>query len=84
MNTKNVKTNEPYRLRLAWADKLNVKDPNKNMALPNLSNYYWWKKIKSAYNNNRFKISAPIGMMDHILFQTFKIVLTTLLNNMKP
>ena len=36
MNTKNVKTNEPYRLRLA----LNVKDPNKNMALANLSNYY--------------------------------------------
>ena len=44
MNTKNVKTNEPYRLRLALADKLNLKDPNKNMALANLSNYYRWKK----------------------------------------
>ena len=25
----------------------------------NLSIYYTWKNIKSAYNNNKFKISAP-------------------------
>ena len=25
----------------------------------NLSIYYTWKTIKSAYNNNKFKISAP-------------------------
>ena len=30
------------------------------MALANLSIYYTWKNIKSAYNNNKFKISAPI------------------------
>ena len=29
------------------------------MALANLRIYYTWKSIKSAYNNNRFKISAP-------------------------
>ena len=29
------------------------------MALANLSIYYTWKKIKSAYKNNTFKISAP-------------------------
>ena len=29
------------------------------MALANLSIYYTWKNIKSAYNNNKFKISAP-------------------------
>ena len=29
------------------------------MALANLSIYYTWKNIKSEYNNNRFKISAP-------------------------
>ena len=28
------------------------------MALANLSIYYTWKNIKSAYNNNKFKISA--------------------------
>ena len=29
------------------------------MALTNLSIYYTWKNIKSEYNNNKFKISAP-------------------------
>ena len=59
MNTKNSKTNDPHRFRLSLVDKLNLKDPNKNMALANLSIYYTWKNIKSAYNNNKYKISAP-------------------------
>ena len=59
LNTENSKTNEPHRFRLSLVDKLNLKDPNKNMALANLSIYYTWKNIKSAYNNNKFKISAP-------------------------
>ena len=29
------------------------------MALANLSIYYTWKNIKSIFNNNKFKISAP-------------------------
>ena len=29
------------------------------MALANLSIYYTWKNVKSTYNNNKFKISAP-------------------------
>ena len=28
------------------------------MVLGNLSIYYTWKNIKSAYNNNKFKISV--------------------------
>ena len=59
MNTENSKTNEPHRFRLDLTDKLNLKNPNKNMALANLSTYYTWKSIKSEYNNNKFKISAP-------------------------
>ena len=31
----------------------------KNVALSNLSIYYTWKNIKSLYNNNKYKISAP-------------------------
>ena len=31
----------------------------KTVALSNLSIYYTWKNIKSSYNNNKFKISAP-------------------------
>ena len=59
MNSKNSKTNEPHRFRLDLTNKLNLKDPKKNMALANLSIYYIWKNIKSEYNNNKFKISAP-------------------------
>ena len=49
MNTENSKTNEPHKFRLSLSDKLNLKDPNKNVALGNLSIYYTWKNIKSAY-----------------------------------
>ena len=42
-----------------FTDKLNLKNPNKNIALANLSIYYTWKNVKSDYNNNEFKISAP-------------------------
>ena len=59
MNTENSKTNEPHRFRLKLADNLNLKDPNKIMALANLSIYYTWKNIKSAFKNNKFKISPP-------------------------
>ena len=59
MNTENSKTSEPHRFKLDLTDKLNLKNPSKNMALANLSIYYTWKNIKSEYNNNKFKISAP-------------------------
>ena len=59
MNTENSKTNEPYKFRLSLSDKINLKNPNKNIALGNLSIYYTQKNIKSAYNNNKFEISAP-------------------------
>ena len=59
MNTKNSKTSEPYKFRYNLIDKLDLKNPNKNMALANLSIYYTWKNVKSIYKNNKFKISAP-------------------------
>ena len=43
----NQEKNEPHRFRLDLADKHNLKNPNKNMALANLSIYYTWKNIKS-------------------------------------
>ena len=45
MNSKNSKTSEPNRFKYDLIDKLDLKNPNKNMAL--------------TYNNNKFKISAP-------------------------
>ena len=59
MNTENNKTNKPHRFKLDLTDKLNPKNPNKNMALAALSIYYMLKNIKTEYNNNEFKISAP-------------------------
>ena len=40
MNIKNSKTNEPHRLKYNLIDKLDLKNPNKNMALASLSIYY--------------------------------------------
>ena len=59
MNIDNGKTSEPHRFKLDLTDKLNLKNQNQNMALANLSIYYTQKNIKSAYNKNKFKISAP-------------------------
>ena len=59
MNTENSKTNESHRFKLDLADKLNLKNYQKKIALVNLSIYYAWKNIKSEYNNNEFKIPAP-------------------------
>ena len=58
MNSENSKMSEPHRFKLDLTDKLNSKDPKKNMALANLSIYYTWKNVKSEYNNNKFKVYA--------------------------
>ena len=58
MNSKNIKTNKPNRFKYDLIDKLDLKNPNKNMAIVSLSIYYTWKNVKSTYNN-KFKISAP-------------------------
>ena len=59
MNTKNSKTNESHKFKYDLIDKLDLKNPNKNMALANLSVYYTWKNVKSIFKNNNFKIFAP-------------------------
>ena len=54
MNSKNSETNEPYKFKYDLIDKLDLRNPNKNMVLANLSIYFTWKNVKS-----KFKISAP-------------------------
>ena len=44
---------------LKLIDKLDLRRGQKTVALSNLSIYYTWKNVKSSYNNNKFKISAP-------------------------
>ena len=59
MNSENSKTSEPHVLILKCTNKLDLRIGEKIIALSNLSIYYTWKNIKSSYNNNKFKISAP-------------------------
>ena len=59
MNSENSRTPKPHILILKLTNKLDLRIGKKVIALSNLSIYYTWKNIKSLYNNNKFKISAP-------------------------
>ena len=59
MNSQNSKTSENNVLVLKLTDKLDLRRGQKTIALSNLSICYTWKNVKSSYNNNKFKISAP-------------------------
>ena len=89
MNTENSKTNEPQKFKLTLADKLNLKDPNKNMGLGISSMYYTWENIKLHITTINLKFLLQLGLMNviylmkYILFQTFKIILNTLSKSMK-
>ena len=59
MNSENSKTSQYNVLVLKLTEKLDLRRGQKTVALSNLSIYYTWKNVKSSYNNNKFKISAP-------------------------
>ena len=59
MNSENSRTTEYHVLVLKLTDKLDLRRGQKTVALSSLSIYYMWKNLKSSYNNNKFKISAP-------------------------
>ena len=59
MNSENSKTSKPNVLIVQLTNKLNLRMGEKVIALSNLSIFYTWKNIKSSYNNNKLKISAP-------------------------
>ena len=59
MNSENSKTAMPHIFILKLRSKLDLRLGEKVIALSNLSIYYTWTNIKSSYNNNKFKISAP-------------------------
>ena len=58
INSENSRTSEYHVLLLNLTTKIDLTS-EKTVALSNLSIYYTWKNIKSSYNNNKFKISAP-------------------------
>ena len=59
MNSENSKTSEPYVLIHKLTNNLDLRIGEKSIALSNLSIYYTQKNIKSSFNNNKFKTSAP-------------------------
>ena len=59
MNSENSTTTKPHVLILKLTNKLDIRIGEKVIVLSNLSIFYTWKNIKSSYNNNKFKISAP-------------------------
>ena len=89
MNLKNSKTSKPHILKLKLGDKLDLRIGEKVIALSNLSIYYTWKNIKSSYNNNKFKISAPTWNEeftlpdDLIRYQIFRIISNIFLKSTK-
>ena len=81
MNTKNSKTSESHKFRYNLIDKLDLKNPNKNIALANLSIYYTWKIIKSFIKAISLQYQHQLGMKhltyltDRIIYQKYKIIL---------
>ena len=74
MSTQDSKKNEYSKFLSQFTDKLDLKNPNKNMALANLSIYYTWKTLNLNKIITHLKFLPQIGMMnliclmDHILF----------------
>ena len=59
MNSENSKNSEWHVLILKLTNKLDLRIGEKTLALSNVSIYYTLRNIKSSYNNNKCKISAP-------------------------
>ena len=89
MNTENSETNERHRFRLTLANKLNLKDPSKNMALANLSIIPYGKTLNLHITAIILKFLLQLGMinliylMDHILLLIHKIIFVLSSRKMK-
>ena len=81
INSENSKIYDPHRLFIILLDKMNLKRSYRYVALSNLSIYYTWKNIKKSDKKINLKHQLRHAMksfnylMDHILYQIFKITL---------
>ena len=81
MHIEKSKTSEPHKFKLDLTDKLNLKNPNKNMALANLSICYTWKTSSQNTTTINLKFLHQLEMiilfyqMVLILLLIFKIIL---------
>ena len=83
MNSENSKTLDPHRLLLNLTDKIDLRRKDKFIALSIHGQYllYTWTNIKNHIRIKNLKCQLRHGMknlnylMDHTLYQTFKIIL---------
>ena len=62
MNTENSKISEPHKFKLDLANKLNLKNPNKNIALANLSICFTWKTSNQNTTTINLRFLHQLGM----------------------
>ena len=81
VNSKNSKTNERNRFKYDLIDKLDLKNPNKNMALGSLSKITLGKMLNQLIIIISLKYEHQLGMkhltclLDRIIYQKYKIIL---------
>ena len=81
MNSKNSKTSEPYKFKYDLIDKLDIRNPNKNMALANLNIFTLAKMLNQLITIISLKYQHLLGMkhltclMDRIIYQKYKTIL---------
>ena len=81
MNSKNCKTNEPNRFKFDLIDKLDLRNPNKNMALGNLSIITLGKMLNqliiiiNSKCQHLHGMKLLINLMDRTIYQKYKTIL---------
>ena len=81
--------NKPHKFVLNLSQRLDLKSAEKYVHLQNLFIYCTGKNIRKQYKNNKLKIIAPAWNDEFelpdvfILFQIFKIILSTSLKTIK-
>ena len=91
MNRENSKTSEPQRYKLDLTDKRNLKNPNKNMALANLSITLIMlgktSSQKTTTINLKFLLQLGMILLIYLMvltqFLTFRIILNLSSKNTK-
>ena len=89
MNTENSRTSEPHKFKLDLTDKLNLKNPNKNMALANLDIFVLGKTSSQNTTaiNSKFQHQHGMILLIYLMiltqFLTFRIILNLSSKNMK-
>ena len=87
MNSKNSKISDFHRLRLNLIGKTNLKRTNKYVTLLNCGIYGELQKCHTETTNLNYHLQHGLinlnFLMDHILCQIFKIILTISLKSMK-